>query len=225
MNAETSMARPFATRVALLLIVAAIAALILAIAAVVDTSARASQTGRLMAQVEDYRAQLADAVQRQNAFASQADECKAQLSDAFLRAGTSDAEAHTLREKVAQSQAKVDALQTQVADLHVEVDLAKKAVTPEPLYSSYSMFADFQAKGLTDPAKDIVDDLMKHHELIPFEGFQGAKMYFHRDGIRIVNGMWVTAYFEDGHYSGEMILEYKVLDGGKIVWKVLAANM
>src|SRR5439155_11458750 len=139
-------------------------------AAVAAASVRLRQTGSLMAQVEDYRTRLADSIQKQNAFASQADECKAQVSDAFLRAGTSDAEAHTIREEATKettkSEANVAALQTQVADIQIQLEPPKRPNPPAPLYLSDYVLADLKAKGLKDPANDIVADLMKHNELI-----------------------------------------------------------
>jgi len=78
-------------------------------------------------------------------------------------------------------------------------------------------------KGLSDPVQDIVSDLTKHEELIPYEGTLGGTMRFYDDEIWILNNKWVYAYFEDGHYGGYLLLEFNVADDGKINWNKIAA--
>jgi hypothetical protein len=74
-------------------------------------------------------------------------------------------------------------------------------------------------KGLSDPIQDIISDLMKHNELIPYKGVLGGTMRFYEKEIRILTNKWVLAYFEDGHIGGYLLLEYKISDSGKIDWK------
>jgi len=83
----------------------------------------------------------------------------------------------------------------------------------------------FKKKGLKDPVKDIIADLMKHNELIPYEGVLGGTMGFLRDDTHVITPKWVLARFEDGHIGGHMLLEYKVSNDGKISWKVLASYL
>ena len=78
-----------------------------------------------------------------------------------------------------------------------------------------------QKKGLQDPIKDVVDDLMKHPELIPHEGVLGGQMGFYPGATYVLTAKWVLAYFEDGHIAGHMLLEYQVSPGGKISWRVI----
>lgn len=79
-------------------------------------------------------------------------------------------------------------------------------------------------KGLPNPVEDLALDLMRHRELIPFKGVMGGTMGFYsQKDIQVLTSRWVLASFEDGHIGGRMLLEYNVLPGGKIQWKVLSA--
>lgn len=79
-------------------------------------------------------------------------------------------------------------------------------------------------KGLSDPVQDIVSDLKKHNELIPYEGTLGGTMKFYGDNtIWVLTNKWVLAYFEDGHNAGYLLLEYDVLNNGEISWKRIAS--
>lgn len=84
----------------------------------------------------------------------------------------------------------------------------------------------FKKKGLKQPQKDIIADLRKHNELIPYEGVRGGRMGFYfEDNIWVLTKKWVLAYFEDGHIDGYMLLEYQVSDDGKISWKVIKSYL
>ena len=83
-----------------------------------------------------------------------------------------------------------------------------------------------QKLGLVDPVHDIIADLRKHSELIPFDGSMGGKMDFYiEDRIWILTNKWVLAYFEDGHNSGQLLLEYSISKKGEINWKRLSAHL
>ncbi|MDO8549123.1 MAG: hypothetical protein Q7S39_03085, partial [Ignavibacteria bacterium] len=49
-------------------------------------------------------------------------------------------------------------------------------------------------KGLSNPVQDIVSDLTKHSELIPYEGKLGGTMRFYDREIWVLNNKWVFAY-------------------------------
>jgi len=77
-------------------------------------------------------------------------------------------------------------------------------------------------KGLQDPIKDIITDLMKHNELIPYKGTLGGTMgFYHENNIHILSPKWVFASFENGHIGGHMLLEYQVSNEGEISWRVI----
>ena len=93
--------------------------------------------------------------------------------------------------------------------------------------SVHSLFVkEFQKKGLREPVADLVADLQRHPELIPFPGLPGTPMKFYDAGrIRVLSHRWVYAPFDDGHVSGEGIFEFEVAPGGKITWRTLTAKM
>jgi len=69
--------------------------------------------------------------------------------------------------------------------------------------------------------KDIINDLMKHPKLIPYDGVLGGTMGFYDpEGIHMLSGRWVFAGFDDGHINGYMLLSYSIKDG-KISWEVI----
>lgn len=69
--------------------------------------------------------------------------------------------------------------------------------------------------------KDIINDLIKHPELIPYDGVLGGTMGFYDpEGIQVLSDRWVFAGFDDGHINGYMLLRYSSNDG-KISWEVI----
>jgi len=83
---------------------------------------------------------------------------------------------------------------------------------------------DFRKKGLANPERDIIADLMAHPELIPVKPTEGATMgFYNKKQIFVLNRYIVYAQFTDGKKIGTMLLEYEVEDGGKIKWKPLKA--
>jgi len=49
-------------------------------------------------------------------------------------------------------------------------------------------------------------------------------MRFYDREIYVLNNKWVFAYFEDGHYGGQMLLSYDVSDSAGIKWTMIAAE-
>lgn len=87
---------------------------------------------------------------------------------------------------------------------------------------SHEKLIGLTRRGLKDPAAEIVADLRKHPELIPYKGVLGGTMGFYYEGeIHILSSKWVLASFDDGHIAGIMLLKYEVSDDGKISWKVI----
>lgn len=90
---------------------------------------------------------------------------------------------------------------------------------------SYKEVEELQRKGLKDPVNDLITDLRKHRELIPYEGILGGTMDFYTDeSIHVLSSKNVLAYFEDGHICGYMLLEYHV-SNGEISWKVIDSRL
>ncbi len=80
-------------------------------------------------------------------------------------------------------------------------------------------------KGFNGKLKDVTDDLIQHPELIPYDGVLGGTMgfYFPED-IHVLTDKWVLAYFEDGHISGYMLLEYTI-NNDSISWRVMESYL
>jgi hypothetical protein len=86
--------------------------------------------------------------------------------------------------------------------------------------------AHLKKDGLSNPEEDLIADLMRHRELIPYAGVMGGTMGFYSPkDIHILSPRWVLAAFEDGHIGGKMLLEYSVSPGGKVYWKVISAYL
>ena len=81
-----------------------------------------------------------------------------------------------------------------------------------------AMVSELQRKGLKGDPQAITADLLKHPELIPYEGILGGTMFFAK--LELLTDQWVLAYFEDGHINGYMLLKYE-LSNGNIRWEVL----
>ncbi|MFA5393552.1 MAG: hypothetical protein WC081_05960 [Candidatus Ratteibacteria bacterium] len=95
----------------------------------------------------------------------------------------------------------------------------------QPKLSSQEI-QNLKKKGLKNPVNDIVADLIKHSELIPYQGTLGGKMGFYSEkDIYVLSTKLVRASFEDGHTGGWMLLEYQVMDKNKISWKVLESYL
>ncbi len=116
-------------------------------------------------------------------------------------------------------------LLTQIEDLRSSLNKHQKLLERRPGLNRWDL-EKFQRKGLKNPLKEIVADLQKHPELIPYKGVNGGRMGFYSaDMIWVLSKQWVFAYFEDGHRGGWMLLEFRVSSGGKISWKVLESYL
>ena len=80
--------------------------------------------------------------------------------------------------------------------------------------------------GLKDPIRDLITDLQRHPEVLPFQPSKLASQFGFYDStqIRVLTGDWVYAYTEDGHVARPVLLRYRVLGGGRIEWKVIAVD-
>ena len=105
--------------------------------------------------------------------------------------------------------------------LKEQAKILKEANSPK---SNLSKEPEIQLRieGLQNPTEELTKDLMKHTELIPYNGTLGGKVGFYSEkNIKILNSRWVLANFDDGHISGAMLLEYKVSKNGIISWRVI----
>jgi hypothetical protein len=79
-------------------------------------------------------------------------------------------------------------------------------------------------KGLHDPVNDLIQDLMKHNELIPCKGtLGGTPGFYDPDEITVLDKDHVVADFDDGHVKGTIELTFAV-SNGTISWRVIHAE-
>ncbi|NLN48682.1 MAG: hypothetical protein GX154_06260 [Clostridiales bacterium] len=84
-----------------------------------------------------------------------------------------------------------------------------------------NILISLKRQGFNGSIQDIIDDLVRHDELIPHKGVLGGKMgFYHKDNIYVLSDRRVFAYFEDGHISGYAMLGYKIKDD-VITWEVI----
>lgn len=77
------------------------------------------------------------------------------------------------------------------------------------------------SKGLQDPINDLVQDLMKHNELIPCKGkVGGTPGFYDSDRIAILSKDHVIADYDDGHVEGTIELSF-IVSNGTISWTVV----
>ena len=86
-----------------------------------------------------------------------------------------------------------------------------------------SEIRQLQAKGLSDPVNDLRNDLKSHPEIIPIA--PSPTLRWGIGPVALLSTKYAFAHYEDGHMLGNILLEYDVLPGGKIQWKVLGASL
>lgn len=102
---------------------------------------------------------------------------------------------------------------------------------PEPIPApsslgqlSASEISQLKKRGLGHPESELKADLLVNQKmLLKQPGTMGGTMAI-RD-VRILNGRYALAYFEDGHQGGHMVLRYEVKPGGHVSWTVLDEYM
>jgi len=111
-------------------------------------------------------------------------------------------------------------LTSRVSDLKALTEKYSKLISTFPT-NNPNIISALKRRGFDGSVQDIVNDLLKHKELIPYDGVLGGKMGFHsRDNVYVLSDKWVYAYFDDGHINGYMLLNYSV-NNGNISWKVI----
>lgn len=80
--------------------------------------------------------------------------------------------------------------------------------------------AQLKRLGLTDPVRQLREDLLAHPELIPLDGSLGDSR-FSGDEIVLLNPFYAWCGFTNQGAHGSMLLEFAIADSGKILWKPL----
>jgi len=95
---------------------------------------------------------------------------------------------------------------------------APEAPAASPALTDYDL-RRFREKGLADPARDILLDLMARPDLIPDDPVLGGTMFFVEGESLVLSDRWVLATYEDGHIRGRGLYEYEVSEDGTISWR------
>jgi len=100
----------------------------------------------------------------------------------------------------------------------------ERALSPHPI--PQLCLDRLRSLGLKDPIRDIIADLQRHPEVLPFQPPKGGSRFGFYDStqIRVLTDDWVYAYTEDGHVVRPVLLRYRVQEGGQIEWKVIATD-
>ena len=99
-----------------------------------------------------------------------------------------------------------------------------EGLVPSPIHKIY--IDRLRERGLQKPVEDLIADLGRHPEVIPYPGISGGRMRFtDLDRVRVLSDSWVYAPFDDGHVDGEAIFGYRVAPDGKISWRIVASRM
>jgi hypothetical protein len=141
------------------------------------------------------------------------------------------AELGKLEAKIDSMRMVMNEMQDALQHREYDADITADTVPPGPQVSGETgvlmqyEIRQFQNLGLDNPEEEILKDLFNNPQLIPHEGVLGGTMRFHSmDDLKLINGSWAYARYEDGHITGEMLLEYQVGRNGTISWNVIRAT-
>ena len=111
-------------------------------------------------------------------------------------------------------------LTSQVADLITESEKHSQLISTFPA-NNPDVINGLKRQGFDGNVQDIINDLIKHNELIPYAGVLGGKMgFYNKEKVYVLSDKWVYAHFDDGHINGYMLLSYSV-NNEAISWEVI----
>ncbi|HWL23705.1 MAG TPA: hypothetical protein VNR38_08140 [Ureibacillus sp.] len=84
---------------------------------------------------------------------------------------------------------------------------------------------ELEKKNFLGSPKDIIAELVKHPELIPYEGVLGGDVLIREEGTKVLSHEWIFAPFDDGHILGYLLIHYSIVDGKPGNWKVIDSYM
>lgn len=121
-----------------------------------------------------------------------------------------------------QKEEEIEALQEEIEALQKEIG---RIYAEAPI--DYSMMSNYllQSIGFTGGVEAVRADLVKHPELIPYEGSLGGTMQFSEGSILVLSHKWVFAPFSDGHAVGHLLLTYEINDGEVRNWQVVESHL
>ena len=146
------------------------------------------------------------------------------LAAALMSIGYSSETPHGALAAADSTQTPRAASRTLQAGLEAARDSIERSLARSPHSIHPSDLGRLRELGLEDPIQDLVNNLRVHPEILPFQSAPGMSQFGFYDStrIRILSDRWVYAYTEDGHVSRDVLLKYRVFNGGRIEWKVVA---
>lgn len=125
-----------------------------------------------------------------------------------------------LRFALQNSESQNEVLKEQLAAMSLEVENAKDNKDLDVLSE-----LELERMGFQGTAADIAAELVKHPEIIPYEGILGGTTTFSEDGIKVFSHKWIYAPFSDGHFVGALLLKYEIKDGKATNFKIVDTFM
>jgi Uncharacterized protein conserved in bacteria len=120
-------------------------------------------------------------------------------------------EIDALKEQLGSKEKELDSLKQQLDSKQKELDNVPKL---------NQLFIDkYSKRNLSDPQKNITEDLMKRVDLIPQKAVLGGVMKI--EEVALLSPDYAYATYSDGHIIGHMILKFYVSNDGKIDWKLI----
>lgn len=116
---------------------------------------------------------------------------------------------------------QVQELQNEIKGLKESDNVEEATIVKEKNEFPALSQAELTNLGFNGTVDEIKEDLIKHEDIIPYEGVLGGKMHFLNDEIIVLSHEWVFAPFDDGHTGGYLLLNFKIEDGKVTQWKVL----
>jgi hypothetical protein len=123
-----------------------------------------------------------------------------------------------LKSRISQLQDKLDINTRELSTLKQQLSDKQKELDNAPKLSQY-FISLYKSKNLSDPQKNITEDLMKRTDLIPQKAVLGGAMKI--ENVALLSPDYAYATYSDGHILGHMILKFYVSKEGKIDWQLI----
>jgi len=107
---------------------------------------------------------------------------------------------------------EISSLKQQLTDKQTEIDNM-------PKLGQYYI-GQYKLKNLSDPVKDITEELKKRTDLIPQKAELGGTMKIR--SVVLLSPDYAYATYDDGHILGHMLLKFYVSKDGIISWQLLS---
>ena len=116
-----------------------------------------------------------------------------------------------------QRAAEIDSLKTEILELQRALDtLSDQLMKRNYLTKDFSTYFD----SIPEPEKFILEKLREKSNLIPKKAVLGGTMHF--TSVSFINNHLILAEYEDGHFMGRAIYQYKMDKIGNLNFELLS---